>query len=460
MRNDKKTPKSSGLFPVSNRRIGGIIVKRRSLGALLLCMTLLFLTACTPKPTQASLVGTDNPPKTITIWAWDENFNIKAANLAKAYYARTNPGIEINVVSMAQTNIVSKLNTAFSASNYEGLPDIVLIEDYRIQNFLKSFPGELRDLSAIVDPGKFMDYKLRVMTDDGKVYGVPFDSGVAALFYRRDYIRQAGYTEEDMENLTWDKYIEIGKAVKEKTGKCMLTLDPSDLGQIRIMMQSAGAWYMKEDGESVNFTNNPALKAAIRTYGRMVDSGIALQISGWDPFVKAFQEEEVVSVPSGCWAMSSIVQAEDQSGKWAVAPIPRMAEVPESINASSIGGGSWYVIDKSPGADLAVDFLSKTFASNDRLMNDLVKDISLVSTLKSAGSMENYSQPSEFFGGQKIYEDFARWTEQIPPVNYGLYTYSMEDIIAESLQSIMQGVDMDEILKNAQTQARASIVNS
>ena len=107
-----------------------------------------------------------------------------------------------------------------------------------------------------------------------------------------------------------------------------------------------------------------------------------------------------------------------------------------------------------------MDFLSKTFASNDRLMNDLVKDISLVSTLKSAGSMENYSLPSAFFGGQKIYEDFAKWTEQIPPVNYGLYTYSMEDIIAESLQSIMQGVDMDEILKNAQTQARASIVNS
>ena len=36
---------------------------------------------------------------------------------------------------------------------------------------------------------------------------------------------------------------EIGKAVKEKTGKAMLTLDPSDIGQIRMMMQSAGTWY-------------------------------------------------------------------------------------------------------------------------------------------------------------------------------------------------------------------------
>ena len=62
----------------------------------------------------------------------------------------------------------------------------------------------------------------------------------------------------------------------------MLTLDPSDLGQIRIMMQSAGAWYMKEDGETVDIAENEVLKAALSTYERMVNAGIALQVSGWD----------------------------------------------------------------------------------------------------------------------------------------------------------------------------------
>ena len=56
-----------------------------------------------------------------------------------------------------------------------------------------------------------------------------FDSGVAALFYRTDLIEQAGYKKEDMQNITWEKYIEIGKAVKAKTGKAMLTIDPNDL---------------------------------------------------------------------------------------------------------------------------------------------------------------------------------------------------------------------------------------
>ena len=68
--------------------------------------------------------------------------------------------------------------------------------------------------------------------------------------------------------------------------------------------------------------------------------------------------------------------------------------------------------------------------------------------------------PVNFLEASGSDEDLAAWTEQIPPVNYGLYTYTMEDIIAQSLQSIMQGADMDETLKNAQTQARASVLHS
>ena len=86
----------------------------------------------------------------------------------------------------------------------------------------------------------------------------------------------------------------------------------------------------------------------------------------------------------------------------------------KSVNASNSGGSSWYVLDKVGNSDLAADFLKETFASSDDLMNDLVPAINLVSTLKSASSSENYSTPSEFFGGQEIFKDFAKWTEEIP----------------------------------------------
>lgn len=400
----------------------------------------------------------NNDGKTLTIWAWDDNFNVKAANIAKDYYAKENPDVTVNVVSMAQKDIVQTLNTALSSGTYNGLPDIVLIEDYRIQNYITAYPDELRDLSDIVNPDNFMDYKIEVMKDEDKIYGVPFDSGVTALFYRTDYIEAAGYSVDDMQDITWDKYIEIGEAVKEATGKYMLSLDPSDLGQLRMMMQSSGAWYTDENGK-VNIKDNEALKEAVKTYKKIIDSGISTQITGWDPFVAAFQKGDVASVPTGCWIAPTIAAADDQSGKWAVASLPKMADYSKSTNYSNIGGASWYVLNNTGNAELAEDFLAKTFASDTDLMNELASEINLVSTLKAAGNAENYSKPNEFFSGQEIFRDFFDWTAEIPAVNYGLYTYTIEDIMTEAVQSILQGADIDETFENTQIQAEAAAIS-
>ena len=396
--------------------------------------------------------------KTIIVWAWDDEFNIKAANMAKEKYLKDHPDVMINVVSMAKDDVVQKLNTSLSSGSYDGLPNIVLIEDYKIKNYLISYPKEFKDLNDYVDPTKFMDYKLEFMTRGDKVYGVPFDSGVSGLFYRTDLIEQAGYTKEDMKNITWEKYIEIGKAVKEKTGKKMLTIDPSDLSQLRIMMQSAGSWYVDAEGK-VNIDNNQALRDAVEIYKQIVDADIAKQVSGWNSFIDAFQSGDVASVVNGCWLSSSIQAAEDQKGKWAIAATPRMGNNAHSVNASSSGGSSWYVLDKVGNSDLAADFLKETFASSEELMNDLVPAINLVSTLKSANESENYNIGVEFFGGQEIFKDFLAWSQEIPTVNYGLHTYALEDIMAEGMQTIIAGGDIDEALKKTQAQVEASINN-
>lgn len=430
-------------------------MKLKKMFATALCASMAFtMTACGGNDDKKA----DGEDK-LTVWAWDETFNIKAVEDAKKLYAKDNPDVEIEVVTMAQDDIVQKLNTSLSSGKTEGLPNIVLIEDYRIQGYLTSYPDAFKDLSGIVKEENFMDYKFAVNKVDDKVYGVPFDSGVSALFYRTDYIEQAGYTAEDMQNLTWEKYIEIGQAVKEKTGKSMLTLDPSDIGQIRMMLQSAGSWYSQEDGKTVNIENNAQLKEAITIYKSMVDTGISKQIADWDSFVSAPHNGDVATVPTGCWFSSSIMQAKDLSGKWAIAQLPRMGAEPKSINASSIGGGGWYVLKDVAGADKAEKFLGDTFASSKDLANTLAKSINLVSTLKAASETDNYKAENEFYSNQKIFEDLSTWSTQVPAVNYGLHTYTIEDILTEAVQSIVQGADMDSTLKDAQTQAEGAVAN-
>lgn len=404
---------------------------------------------------EGASAGGDTADK-ITLWAWDDTFNVKAAQEAKAAYEKANPGTTVDVVSMSQDDIVAKLNTGFESGNVEGLPNVVLIEDYRIQNYLNSYPDALADLSSVTKPDDFMDYKLSTMTKDGKAYGVPFDSGVACVFYRTDLIEQAGYTSDDMKDLTWEKYIEIGKAVKEKTGKAMLSQDPSDLGLIRMMMQSAGAWYVDKDGKA-SIQNNAALKEALTIYKQMQDAGIITTAAGWDAGVAAVNDGKVASSVNGCWYASSIKKATEQSGKWAVAAMPKMSKVADSVNASNCGGASWYVINGVKGVDTAKDFLSKTFASDADLLNSLCKDISLVSTYKPAESGSNVTAPDAFFSGQTIYKDWMDWTAKIPAVNYGTSTYDVEDKMTECVQSVLSGTNIDEALTNAQAEVEGIV---
>ena len=90
-------------------------------------------------------------------------------------------------------------------------------------------------------------------------------------------------------------------------------------------------------------------------------------------------------------------------------------------------------------------------------MNTLASEITLVSTLNAASEAENYSKPNEYFGGQEIFGDFAEWTAKVPSVNYGLNTYAIEDLMTEAVQAIMNGADVDDTLKDYQSQIEAAV---
>src|SRR5699024_12203560 len=103
---------------------------------------------------------------------------------------------------------------------------------------------------------------------------------------------------EDLTDITWQEYIEIGKDIKEATGKDMITLDPNDLGQIRMMIQTVGSWYVKEDGSTPDIADNEALHEAFEVYKGMMDADIVKLNSDWSQFVGAFKIGDVASVVS------------------------------------------------------------------------------------------------------------------------------------------------------------------
>ncbi|KOF10635.1 extracellular solute-binding protein [Planomicrobium chinense] len=424
---------------------------------LVLLVGLAVLAACSSGDEEASGGSSAEgagSADTITAWAWDPAFNIAALEKAKEAY-NGDGDFEVKIIENAQDDIIQKLNTGLSSGTTKGMPNIVLIEDYRAQSFLQAYPDAFHPLTDVINPEDFADYKIATTSHNGEQYGLPFDSGVAGLYVRTDYLEQAGYTAEDLTNITWDEYIEIGKKVKEATGKNMLTLDPNDLGQIRMMIQTNGSWYVKEDGSTPNLAGNETLAKAFETYKKMMDADIGKIVSDWSQFVGAFNSGDVASVPTGNWITPSIKQEAEQSGKWAVVPMPRL-DMEGAVNASNLGGSSWYILNVD-GKEEAADFMLNTFGSNADLYQTLVKDIGALGTYSAAAEGDAYAVEDEFFGGQQIITDFSKWTDEIPGVNYGLHTYAIEDILVTGMQDYLKGTELTKVLENVQGQAEAQL---
>ena len=127
-----------------------------------------------------------------------------------------------------------------------------------------------------------------------------------------------------------------------------------------------------------------------------------------------------------------------------------MGSCPESVNASNIGGSSWYLLKNKGNVEEAKEFMAGTFGENKEFLNELVGEINLVSTRKDAGSFPNYQTPNEYFGNEVILRTFAKVAEEVPGVNYGLNTYDAEEQLSSELQSIINGSDVDEALHRVQ----------
>ena len=391
----------------------------------------------------------------ITIWCWDTNFNGAAMREAAARYNALHPDVNIIIDDAdTQDNIRQKLQTQLLAGTTEGLPDIVLIQDDQAKKYLLSFPGAFEPIGDTIDMAQFAPYKVAAATVDGKSYSLPFDAGVVGLFYRSDYIEAAGFTAADLEDITWDRLIEIGKVVKEKTGHELFGIDYNEVGWIRMMLNSAGQWYFNADG-TLNLVGNPTFKEALNIYQQLWSNGLAKPVSGWTDFTNSFTSGDVAGAPIGVWIVGTIkANAAADAGKWAVAPAPRLS-TEGSANASNWGGSSWYVLASSPDDEkaAALDFLKTVWAGDVDFYQKILVGQGAVGTWMKAREGEAYQSSDDFFGGQPVWQNFSTWMAKVPDVDYGIFTSEVDSAISAQLPTIAQGGDLDAAIEAINAQA-------
>ncbi len=391
----------------------------------------------------------------VTVWCWAPEFNGAAMNEAIARYKAINPDVNITVVDFAKADLEQKLQTQLASGQMEGLPDIVLIEDYGAQKYLLSFPGAFEPLNDKIDYTKFADYKVALASVGDQTFSLPFDSGASGLFYRSDLLAEAGFDAAALQDITWEQMIEIGKAVNAKTGKPMFSMDQNDAGIMRIMLQSAGSWYFDAEG-NVNIANNPVFKKALETWVKMLQTPeLYKAVSGWGDYTGAFNNGDVAGVFTGVW-MTGGIKGNNMAGKWAVAPVPRL-DMDGATHYSNLGGSSWYVLSSAPAKAEAIDFLNKVWASDVDFYQTILVGQGAFSAYLPAREGPAYSASDDYFGGQAVWASFSDWQAKIPSVNYGIFTNEADAAVTAQVPALVAGGSVDEAIAAIDAQVAQQI---
>ena len=412
-------------------------------------LSILLATAMLGSMVAAVPAAAADEDQTLTVWCWDPNFNIYAMQQAEKIYQEDHPDFKLDIQENVYSDIETKLITAATSGDYSTLPDIFLMQDYSYHKDVTSFPDVFTELTESgIDFTQFSAGKLADSTVDGKNYGVPFDNGATIMAIRSDIVEEAGLTTDDFKDITWSKFMELAKTVKDKTGTPMLTTSGgSEL--VLEMLQSAGASPIV-DGE-VKIADNEVLKQAVEVYAQLVNEGYMTEYTDWDQYIASMNNGDAAGVINGCWIMSSVQAAEDQAGKWAVVNMPALDDVDGATNYANCGGASWAVSSNCKNTELAFDFLKTTFGGSVELYDDLLPNAGAISSYLPAAQSDVYNQTSDFYGGQAVYKDIVEFAGKVPAINYGAYYNDIRSALTDAITNVVQnGADIDEEIQNAQ----------
>ncbi|WP_068209252.1 ABC transporter substrate-binding protein [Rathayibacter tanaceti] len=339
----------------------------------------------------------------ITYWSWTPSAEAQVAAFEKAY-----PEVDVELVN-AGTNKdeYTKLENAIKAGS--GAPDVVQIEYYAMPQFALS--DSLLDLSQY-GMGDLEDtYSASTwgsVNIDGKLVGLPQDSGPMALFYNKKVFDQYGIAVP----ATWDEYVAAAEKLHAADPSKYITADTGDAGFATSMIWQAGGTPFTTDGTDV--TIDLADEGTAKWTGvwdKLVEGKLLSDTPSWgDEWYKGLADGSIASLVTGAW-MPGVLESSvpDASGDWAVAPIPTYDGT--AVSAEN-GGGGQSVTKQSENPALAAAFL-RWLNSDQASVEVFLESGGFPATTADLDNPDFTGQESEYFGGQKINEVLTQASKDV-----------------------------------------------
>jgi ABC-type glycerol-3-phosphate transport system substrate-binding protein len=293
--------------------------------------------------------------------------------------------LEINMPPRAD------FHRAFRAAVARGdAPDLVSLDYVWITHYARL--GYLMPIDALA-PNFYLELEeeleravLRNNLVDGHLYGVPAQTDVTGLWYRRDWFELEGVRPPE----SWDQWLEVlahfGRDdVKARLGHQHPVAFPVGTGTGEATLNLLIPFVWAAGGRLVDavghFTGDPAVYRALDFLRQITWEGRwlpedARTFAWWDP-PRRLSRGEVAMTLGGTYEWPVMVEesvgndATELARRLAFAPIPRPASRVPLV--SSLGGTTWSILRQSQHQDLSMELLELALSPS------LVRDFCLES---------------------------------------------------------------------------------
>ncbi|PLR77044.1 ABC transporter substrate-binding protein [Bacillus sp. V3-13] len=379
----------------------------------------------------------DKEKTTINVWGMGE----EAKSLPKIadQFEKENPDIEVKVQAIPWDQAHNKLLTAVASKKG---PDVLQMGTSWIPEFASA--GALLDLTPHLEEypefaaDNFYEGSIETTKFEDKVVGVPWYVDTRVLYYRKDLLEEAGYSEAPK---TWDELRAAAKKLSERgDNKYGISIDAKEQSLAFMFARQNGSQLI--DGNKPLFNEAPFVESVEYLNGFFEDGSAPVDDIGLD-IIQAFKGDGILPMfISGPWMVKLINdQAPELEGKWATAVLPA-----KENNTSMLGGSDLSVFEYTKNKDASLKFLA--YMSKPETQ---VKWLEITNSLPANKEAWN----SEVLEGNEYYKVFGEQLENAQPMPVIASFEKIAQTFLSSFEKIYRGgadvqKEMDDFNKKAE----------
>ncbi len=326
---------------------------------------------------------------------------------------RGEPDIQVKVQTGPNGNSGTYQNF-FNQIAAGNAPDLGQIEYDALPNFLvqdgiENIAG-CADVVAAKDQFVPWAWNQVALGQDDAVYGIPQDIGPMALFYRKGPLREEWHRDPHHVGRVHRGREEDPRA--RRLHHQLLAVRHQPVRRIRLAGRRTVVRQRLRGLDRL--ADRPRLDQGRRLLAVADRSGPRLDLPAWtDEWNNAYNSSQVWTWNSAVWGANSISSgAPDTAGGWAVSDLPQWS-AGENV-AGNWGGSSIAVLKGSEHPYEATKF-ALWLNTSEEALTALNEEANLYPATTEGLKLPSLANGVDFYGGQKIYDVFAKAATEVNP---------------------------------------------